>query len=588
MDINEIIHYQPIVNVGVLGHVAHGKSTLVRKITGIKTQKHTNEKKTGRTIKLGYANVKIFKCPKCHYYFTKASDVMTMKCEHCNDNDICDDNIEPEWCKLENHISFVDAPGHEFLMTTMLNGAAVMDCAILVVASNEQVPQPQTQEHLIAADIMGIDNILIVQNKIDTITLTKVRENTKDIKTWVQGTSAENSPIIPTSAYTGANVQRVIEALAQLKVNAKNIERNPVFACIRSFDVNKPGISVRDLEGGVIGGTLLQGNILIGDELEIKPGLKTDNGYYTLKTEIISIQSEKNQLQKAIPGGLIALQTYVDPRFTAKDILVGSIIGKDIPEPVTTIKIKYYLIKDDNVNSSRKFEKEEHIRITYLSRTTEATVKRIKKRILTLKLNEPLCIIRNCNKLSIARNIDGHNRLAGVGKIENVPELTDGDKFDSVFGEGLPQYEKLLEDVKNICVKKSTKKTTIKINPPECHKQGGARTIWTNFQLITEQLEKPIEHFKQFVSSEIGTNTSLTSQNELLLYGSYRPNNFENVVRSYLRKYCKCGGCGNFDVILEVSKNYDTITCKWCGNSKVMNCISNDYSKKGKGGKIKI
>ena len=235
-NLKDIIRLQPIINVGVLGHVAHGKSTLVRQITGIRTQKHSNENKTGRTIKLGYANVMVFKCTneECGRYYTKPSGSIDVMCDCLNKEGVYSE------CELINHVSFVDAPGHEFLMTTMLNGAAVMDCAILVIAANEKVPQPQTQEHLIAAEIMGLTNILIVQNKIDTITEQRARENVKEIQDWVKGTCAENSPIIPISAQRGNGVQKIIESLARLEISESRKDSNPIFACIRSFDINKP------------------------------------------------------------------------------------------------------------------------------------------------------------------------------------------------------------------------------------------------------------------------------------------------------------------------------------------------------------
>jgi len=263
-------------------------------------------------------------------------------------------------------------------------------------------------------------------------------------------------------------------------------------------------------------------------------------------------------------------------------------IGKDLPEPIVNLTIKYYLIKDANVNSSSKFRKGEKIRITYLSRTTTCTIKHVRKRILTLELDDPLCIVHNCDKLSIAREVQGHNRLAGVGRIQNIEMQTATNKFDVKFGHQLPSYETLLGDIMTICVEKSKKRNTIKLTPPKCHKQGGARTLWTNFNTIVKQLGHPIEHFKQYATAEIGTTTSLTVKNELLLYGSYRPQNFEYVIRSYLRRYCKCEKCGNYDVELEITKNYDNITCRWCGNSKIINSITKDNSRKGKGGKLKI
>lgn len=579
---NHVLQYQPIVNVGVLGHVAHGKSTLVRQITGIRTQKHSNENKTGgRTIKLGYANVKIFKCSneECGWYYTRSSETFEMICGKCD--------IESK-CDLVNHTSFVDAPGHEFLMSTMLNGAAVMDCAILVIAANEQVPQPQTQEHLIAAEIMGLTNILIVQNKIDTITPDKVQSNAEEIRNWVKGTCAENSKIIPISAQKGDGVQKIIESLALLKIQESRSTSDPIFACIRSFDVNKPGTDVRELTGGVIGGTLLQGTLRIGDDIIVKPGIPKVGGQcIELKTTITGIQSEKNRLDQVVPGGLIALETTLDPRFTSKDCLVGCVLGTNLSNVINEIDIKYHSLK------GTKFNLNDMLRITYLSRSVMCSVKSIKKRIMHLMLQEPLCIVSTCSKVSLSIQRDNQFRLVGVGKLLSDEHNCNGNNneerrtFENQFGYQLSNYEELLSDVTGICVSSVKKKTALLILPPECEKQGGVRTAWTNFGAISDQLDKPLDHFMKFVTSELGTTTSLSATRALILYGKYTSSNFESLIRSYIRKYCKCDSCGNCETDLECGTTEDTITCKYCGKTNTIYAILNN-SKKGKGGKLKM
>merc|ERR1719386_49714 len=87
--------------------------------------------------------------------------------------------------ELVRHVSFVDCPGHDILMATMLNGAAVMDAALLLIAGNETCPQPQTSEHLAAVEIMKLDNIIILQNKIDLVTETDAVGQHKQIKQFV-------------------------------------------------------------------------------------------------------------------------------------------------------------------------------------------------------------------------------------------------------------------------------------------------------------------------------------------------------------------------------------------------------------------
>lgn len=111
----------------------------------------------------------------------------------------------------------MDCPGHDILMSTMLTGAAIMDCALLIVAANMQCPQPQTQEHLVALTIMKLKHIIIVQNKVDIIFKDEkaVLRNFDEIKKFIHGTIAENSPILPVSAQLKYNVDCVIQQICE-------------------------------------------------------------------------------------------------------------------------------------------------------------------------------------------------------------------------------------------------------------------------------------------------------------------------------------------------------------------------------------
>ena len=145
--------YQPCINIGTSGHVDHGKTTLIEAITGVWTSGHSEELRRGITIKVGYADAAFYKCPNCP---PPSNYSVQPKCSICNSD-----------AELSRVVSFVDSPGHESLMANMLSGGALMDGAILVVAANEKVPQPQTREHLLALQVLGIENIVIVQNKVD-------------------------------------------------------------------------------------------------------------------------------------------------------------------------------------------------------------------------------------------------------------------------------------------------------------------------------------------------------------------------------------------------------------------------------------
>ena len=176
---------QPEVNIGMVGHVDHGKTTIVEAITGVWAARHSEELRRGITIKLGYADAPIYRCPVCE---EPANYSTSPVCPNCG--------AETEF---QRGLSFVDAPGHEALMATMLSGAAVMDGAVLVIAADEPCPQPQTREHLAAIEIMGVENIVIAQNKIDIVDKQRALESYQEILKFIEGTIAEGAPIIPLS-----------------------------------------------------------------------------------------------------------------------------------------------------------------------------------------------------------------------------------------------------------------------------------------------------------------------------------------------------------------------------------------------------
>ena len=182
----------PELNVGVVGHIDHGKTTILHKLTGKFPDTHSEELR-GITIKLGYTDMTI---SKGENYNTKGKG------------------------KPVRYISFIDAPGHEMLMATMLSGAAIIDAAVLVIAANEGI-KPQTKRTLHCSSGKKIKEIIIVQNKIDLVTREQAIKNYNEIKEFVKGTVAENSPIIPISAQQEINLDKLIEALAKLEIQKK-------------------------------------------------------------------------------------------------------------------------------------------------------------------------------------------------------------------------------------------------------------------------------------------------------------------------------------------------------------------------------
>jgi len=391
----------PSINIGVVGHIDHGKTTLLSRLTGKFTDTHSEELKRGITIKLGYADLTIYK----------------------EDNNY---NLEKKG-KPERYVSFIDAPGHEMLMATMLSGAAIIDSAILVIAANEGI-KPQTKEHFVALQAKKIKNIIIVQNKIDLVSKEKALENYKKIKEFVKGTIAENSPIIPISAQQGINIDKLLEEICKLEIPKREENTDPIFLIARSFDINKPGTSIDKLNGGVLGGILKKGKLKVGDEIEIKPGLNSKKNnqliYQTLTTKIISLYKGSEKINEVSPGPSISIETNLDPFLTKTDSLTGCIVslkGK-LPEITYKLKIKSELFKEVLGTEDKKqvepIKTKEMLMLSINTTITVGIVEKIneKNNEIEFSLNIPIIALKGDN-VGIARNINSHWRLIGFGEI---------------------------------------------------------------------------------------------------------------------------------------------------------------------------
>ncbi|MGY8746157.1 MAG: translation initiation factor IF-2 subunit gamma, partial [Candidatus Poseidoniales archaeon] len=270
---------QPVINIGLVGHVDHGKTTLTQALSGVWTDTHSEERKRGISIKLGYADTAFYKTSKGEYYATGRKP-------GGGNDDITE---------LQRVISFVDAPGHETLMAIMITGASIMDGAMLMVAANESCPQPQTREHLMALEIAGIKNIVIVQNKIDLVSRERALESYSEIQKFLEGTIAADAPIIPVSAHHDVNLDILIQAIeATIPTPDRSKDARAIMHVARSFDINRPGTRPTKLRGGVIGGSIVEGEFNIGDEIVIGPGRKIEKGnkshYEPIHSKVASMQ----------------------------------------------------------------------------------------------------------------------------------------------------------------------------------------------------------------------------------------------------------------------------------------------------------
>jgi translation initiation factor 2 subunit 3 len=402
---------QPEVNIGTIGHVDHGKTTLVQALTGTWASRHSEELKRGITIKLGYADMPIYKCPKCQ---PPKNYTIHPVCENCQSP-----------AEFVRSISFVDAPGHEALMATMLSGAAIMDGAILVIAADEPCPQPQTREHLAAAEVSGIKNMIIVQNKIDIVDQKRALESYKEIKTFVKGTVAENAPIIPISAQRMINIDVLLTAMQTIiPTPHRDPSLTPLMYIIRSFDINKPGTTIEGLEGGIIGGTIAQGKFKVGEEIEIRPGIMTEREgktvYDPLISEIVSINAGEQEVKEATCGGLVGVGTLLDPAYSKADGLTGSIVGKtgELPPTVTEITMETHVLERAvGTKEQLKVEKinpDEALLLHIGAAVNVGKVINIKQNMIKVKLTRPICAVPG-SRVAISRKITARWRLIGYG-----------------------------------------------------------------------------------------------------------------------------------------------------------------------------
>ncbi|MBT3407744.1 translation initiation factor IF-2 subunit gamma [Candidatus Woesearchaeota archaeon] len=397
---------QPSINIGFVGHVDHGKTTLTKALSGKWTDEHSEEIKRGITIRLGYADCIFYKNKQDKYTIQK-------KDEKGNKN------------TFVRKISLVDSPGHETLMATMLSGSTIIDGALLLVSANEVCPQPQTKEHIQALEILGIKNIIIVQNKIDTVPEKIVKKNYEQIKEFLSNTSFKNSPIIPISALHDVNIDVLIQVIEEVITTPKRkINSQPKMFVARSFDVNKPGSSPDKMIGGVLGGALIEGILKVGDNIEIAPGRKIESHgkvtYEPIETTITGIKTGGKSVETVYPGGSIALLTNLDPSIIKSDQIGGATIGhKDkLPPTLYELNIDANLLKQtiDNLNIG-PLAMREPLLLNVNSSKTVCTVNKVKKNKANLILKIPVCANEG-DLVTISRRFGTRWRLIGSATIE--------------------------------------------------------------------------------------------------------------------------------------------------------------------------
>ncbi|MFT7615936.1 MAG: translation initiation factor 2 subunit 3 [Candidatus Woesearchaeota archaeon] len=396
---------QPAVNIGLIGHVDHGKTTLTRALSGKWTDTHSEELKRGITIRLGYADASFYKT-KDNIYVVKPQEDAT----------------------FVRKVSFIDAPGHESLMATMLAGSMIMDGAILLVSANETCPQPQTREHLYALQMCGITNVIVVQNKIDLVPVDQAKENYEQIKAFLKDTPFADAPVIPISAEKNINISYLVEAIEKhIPTPERTSDEDPIMLIARSFDINKPGKDPSKIKGGILGGSLISGTLKVGDKLEIAPGRvyerKNQQVNKSFLTTVTGIVTGGKPVDQITPGGSVAVLTNLDPAVVKGDKLTGCVVG--LPGKVPPVWYDFALkttllervVGSKEIEAVEPLRKMETLMLNANSATTVGTITDLGKGVATCKLKFPLCAAKG-SRVTISRRIGNRFRLIGYGIIQ--------------------------------------------------------------------------------------------------------------------------------------------------------------------------
>ncbi|EOD05490.1 hypothetical protein EMIHUDRAFT_62317 [Emiliania huxleyi CCMP1516] len=429
----EVISRQATINIGTIGHVAHGKSTVVKSISG--TVRFKNELERNITIKLGYANAKIYQCvdPECPRpvsYLPISPHISALEAPPRPSR-----RGRPARCSAVRHVSFVDCPGHDILMATMLNGgrrarAAVMDAALLLIAGNEPCPQPQTSEHLAAVEIMKLEHIIILQNKID---LVKEASDLPDISPHLP-TPPHTSPHLPTPPHTSPHLPTPPHTSPHLPTPPHTSPHLPTPPHTSPHLPTSPHTSPHPASYLPPPLPHLPPTSQVGQEIEIRPGIisRASGGvrcyavpaarYFFSRTRCLLLLG--NDLQYAVPGGLIGVGTLIDPTLTRADRLVGQVRGSG---NLGQSRVSYYLLRrllgvktadGEKQGKVQKLAKGEILMLNIGSTSTGGRIQAgaVRADLAKILLTAPVCTSEK-EKIALSRRIDKHWRLIGWGEI---------------------------------------------------------------------------------------------------------------------------------------------------------------------------
>lgn len=564
-------------NIALVGHVMNGKTTLVKALTGIETKRDSAEQASGRTIKLGYANCILWQCDICGNISTTSQNEYTKK----NRPFCCGKELSEK-----HRISFLDCPGHHSYIRNMVKGTSVVDGAIIVVDSRGDKLGPQTIEHLSVLEVLGVKNVIIAQNKVDLVTKEKCVQNYRMIQKELSGSSFEHCKIIPISAQknTGMDFFRrellsMIDRVSEREKGEKREEKSEqdcVFSVIRSFDINKPGSTIDQLKGGVLGVSISQGKLRCGDCVTLLPGiLRMVNGVvknFPVKTKVNTIYSENFQLQEAEKGGLYGIGTCVDPFLTRQDQCVGilGVVRKDEQtklDIVNRISMRIFKLKtEDKGDKGDKITVGGEYKLIIGSNVVKGRVNQVAKRckgknkgkLVEMVLSQPICTIdKKCLIYSTKWKFLGYGSWGDEGTMvgqsrrsesANVKEEEKEEKED----------EKAYVNMITIEEKVQTQRTSIPI--PKIVREN-KNCLWTNAEIFCKAIHRTQTDLSGYISSELHINTSVCKGGMKLVRCRMSSIRMENILKNYIEINVMCKQCYSVNTQKNNKNNRKCLNC---------------------------
>lgn len=548
---------QPLLNIGIVGHVAHGKTTLIEAISGIDTRRYKSEVATNRTLNIGYTNVTVCKCTcddeKVPVYLAKKDTPPSCQCERIA-------------------VSVVDCPGHNVLLSTMITGAHIMDTCILVVAADEQCPQPQTNEHVAVLQIIGSSEAhfsdgMIIQNKVDLINDERIDSSAQEIKNFVKGTVFEKAPIIPISAQLSLNVHHILRFIFEYaryyeeKKRTKTIETrlgHPKGIIVRTFDINKPGSE--KVKGAVIGGSIIKGEFAVGETIILVP--------LCIEATILSMKTENTDLSRVHEGGLIAIQTDINPTFC--NMLTGcAFVKKQDYDPSrflkadSLVKCKYNLLTDCGLD---RIPKDTHLTINYAGCNTEVVVvksahdkhrmvvKTLKPMYVFPEENFTFTMVANKRLIGFARGLDFAKIPLPVGDV-NIVSFPEYPQVLQEFREALQEWKEKSAEKLRLPVPRTQYKNTF--------------TTIVNFDNLCNALGVSLEDFGKYICQELGLKShSINGLKQLVLKGRTDEKRVISVLHRYIQdKRCILCRRNTIKIVRNMGVKQKVCThCSWKGS----------------------